>query len=120
MRNLTARLREKALDEGFSDFGVCKPDAVPETAARLQAFVDAGRHGQMNWMAERMGWRGSPSALWPEAKSVVMLAENYGPDHDPLELLEHKNCAAISVYAQNRDYHDIVKKRLKRVGRWLI
>ena len=120
MRNLTARLREKALDEGFSDFGVCKPDAVPETAARLQAFVDAGRHGQMNWMAERMGLRGSPSALWPEAKSVVMLAENYGPDHDPLELLEHKNCAAISVYAQNRDYHDIVKKRLKRVGRWLI
>ena len=120
MRNLTARLREKALDEGFSDFGVCKPDAVPEMAARLQAFVDAGRHGQMNWMAERMGLRGSPSALWPEAKSVVMLAENYGPDHDPLELLEHKNCAAISVYAQNRDYHDIVKKRLKRVGSWLI
>jgi epoxyqueuosine reductase len=74
----------------------------------------------MGWMAERMNWRGSPSALWPEARSVVMLAENYGPDHDPLEVLEHPDRAAISVYAQNRDYHDLVKKRLKRVGRWLI
>ena len=120
MSDLTDRLREKALAEGFSDFGVCKPDAVPETAVRLNAFVDAGLHGQMGWMAERMNWRGSPSALWPEAKSVVMLAENYGPDHDPLEVLEHPNRAAISVYAQNRDYHDVVKKRLKRVGRWLI
>ncbi|MDB4558663.1 tRNA epoxyqueuosine(34) reductase QueG [Amylibacter sp.] len=118
--SLTDRLREKALAEGFSDFGVCKPDAVPETGARLAAFVDAGRHGQMGWMAERMGWRGSPSDLWPEARSVVMLAENYGPDHDPLEVLEHKDRAAISVYAQNRDYHDVAKKRLKRVGRWLI
>ena len=120
MSDLTSRLRERALAEGFSDFGVCKPDAVPETAQRLKAFVDAGMHGQMGWMAERMGWRGSPSALWPEAKSVVMLAENYGPDHDPLEVLEHPDRAAISVYAQNRDYHDVVKKRLKRVGRWLI
>ena len=87
MSDLTSRLRERALAEGFSDFGVCKPDAVPETAQRLKAFVDAGMHGQMGWMAERMGWRWSPSALWPEAKSVVMLAENYGPDHDPLEVL---------------------------------
>ena len=118
--SLTDRLREQALTEGFSDFGVCKPDAVPETARRLAAFVDAGYHGQMGWMAERTGWRGSPSALWPEAKSVVMLAENYGPDHDPLEVMAHADRAAISVYAQNRDYHDVVKKRLKRVGRWLI
>ncbi len=118
--SLTDRLRAQALAEGFSDFGVCKPDAVPEAAQRLQAFVDAGRHGQMGWMAERMGWRGSPSALWPEAKSVVMLAENYGPDHDPLSVLEERDRGAISVYAQNRDYHDVVKKRLKRVGRWLI
>jgi epoxyqueuosine reductase len=120
LSSLTDRLREKALAEGFSDFGVCKPDAVPETASRLQTFVDAGLHGQMGWMAERMNWRGSPSVLWPEAKSVVMLAENYGPDHDPLEILEHRDRAAISVYAQHRDYHDVVKKRLKRVGRWLI
>ena len=109
-----------ARDAGFSKVGVCRPDAVPQIAERLQAFVDAGRHGQMGWMAERMGWRGDPTALWPEAKSVVMLAEAYTPEHDPLEVLEHPEKGAISVYAQGRDYHDVVKKRLKRVGRWLI
>ncbi len=74
----------------------------------------------MRWMAERMGWRGNPAALWPEARSVIMLAETYTPDHDPLETLAQRDRATISVYAQNRDYHDIVKKRLKRLGRWLI
>ena len=109
-----------ARDAGFSKVGVCRPDAAPQMAERLQAFVDAGRHGQMGWMAERMGWRGDPTALWPEARSVVMLAEAYTPEHDPLEILEHPEKGAISVYAQGRDYHDVVKKRLKRVGRWLI
>jgi epoxyqueuosine reductase len=86
----------------------------------LQAFLDAGHHGQMGWMAERTQWRGAPQVLWPEAQSVIMLAENYGPDQDPLEVLEHPEQAAISVYAQHRDYHDVVKKRLKRLARWLI
>jgi epoxyqueuosine reductase len=71
-------------------------------------------------MAERMAWRGDPTALWPEARSVIMLAEVYTPDHDPLAILQHRDRGAISVYAQNRDYHDLVKKRLKRLGRWLI
>ncbi|WP_368346340.1 tRNA epoxyqueuosine(34) reductase QueG [Pelagovum sp. HNIBRBA483] len=100
--------------------GVCRPDAIPEVMSRLERFVGEGRHGQMAWMAERMHWRGDPSALWPEARSVIMLAEPYTPAHDPLEILQRPDRAAISVYAQNRDYHDIVKKRLKRVGRWLI
>jgi epoxyqueuosine reductase len=99
---------------------VTRPDAIPEAAGRLQAFVETGRHGQMGWMAERMTWRGNPAALWPEARSVVMLAELYTPDHDPLDVLGQPDRAAISVYAQNRDYHDLVKKRLKRLGRWLI
>ncbi len=120
MADLKDRLRAKAMEEGFAGFGVCRPDAVPELAERLAAFVKAGRHGQMGWMAERMGWRGDPVALWSEAKSVVMLAEPYTPEHDPLEILEQRDAAAISVYAQGRDYHDIVKKRLKRVGRWLV
>ena len=77
-------------------------------------------HGQMGWMAERMAWRGNPAALWPEARSVIMLAETYTPAHDPLAILDRPDRAAISVYAQNRDYHDVVKKRLKTVGRWLI
>ena len=106
--------------EGFAKMGVCAPDAVPEAAGRLAAFVAEGRHGQMGWMAERMGWRGDPAALWPEAQSVVMLAEVYTPGHDPLEVLERPDRGAVSVYAQGKDYHDLVKRRLKRVGRWLL
>lgn len=120
MTLLTKALTEKALAEGFSTVRICKPDSIPLAAGRLQKFIDAGYHGQMDWMADRMHWRGNPASLWPEAKSVVMLAENYAPDHDPMEILNHPDQGAISVYAQNRDYHDILKKRLKRVGRWLV
>lgn len=118
--DLKAALISQARAEGFAGAGICRPDSVPELAARLAAFVTDGRHGQMGWMAERMGWRGNPAALWPQARSVVMLAEPYTPEHDPLAVLERRDRGAISVYAQNRDYHDLVKKRLKRVGRWLI
>ncbi|MBC7141826.1 MAG: tRNA epoxyqueuosine(34) reductase QueG [Rhodobacteraceae bacterium] len=114
------RLKERALAEGFSAVGFCAPSAIPEAAGRLAAFVAAGRHGQMGWMAERMGWRGRPDALWPEARTVVMLAEVYTPEADPLAVLGCRDRAAVSCYAQGRDYHDLVKKRLKRVGRWLI
>lgn len=110
----------RALEEGFSACRICRPGDIPEAAARLRAFLEAGRHGQMAWMAEREDWRGDPTALWPEARSVIMLAENYGPDHDPLAVLDQTDSAAISVYAQHRDYHDVVKKRLKRLARWLL
>ncbi len=120
MRSLKQRLEDFALEAGFAAMGVCRPNAVPELPARLQAFVDAGMHGQMGWMAERMGWRTDPAALWPAARSVIMVAEVYTPEHDPLAVLEERDRAAISVYAQNKDYHDVVKKRLKTVGRWLI
>lgn len=112
-------VRQQALNEGFSQVGFARPE-LPEAMARLQQFVDLERHGQMAWMADRMAWRGDPSALWPAAKSVIMLAEAYTPDDDPMEAVKRKDSGAISVYARNRDYHDIVKKRLKRVGRWLI
>ena len=117
---LKARLIERALEEGFVMARICRPDAVPEVPERLAAFVEAGYHGQMGWMADRMHWRGNPSALWPEAKSVLMLAESYAPDHDPRDVLAMPDRGAISVYAQNKDYHDLVKKRLKRLARWLI
>ena len=120
MTGLKAALEAKALDEGFAKMRVCRPDAIPQAADRLADFVKEGRHGQMGWMAERMHWRGNPAALWPEARSVIMLAEPYTPDIDPLAALERRDCATVSVYAQNRDYHDLVKKRLKRVGRWLL
>jgi epoxyqueuosine reductase len=114
------KLTKRALAEGFSTLGVCAPDATPQTAERLSQFVAAGYHGQMAWMAERMGWRGSAAALWPEARSVIMLTEAYTPTANPLAVLDCPDRAAISVYAQGRDYHDLVKKRLKRLGRWLV
>ena len=117
---LKARLIERALEEGFVMARVCRLDAVPEVPERLAAFVEAGYHGQMGWMADRMHWRGNPGALWPEAKSVLMLAESYAPEHDPREVLSMPDRGAISVYAQNKDYHDLVKKRLKRLARWFI
>jgi epoxyqueuosine reductase len=119
-QDLRSRLEMRAAQEGFSKLGICAPDAVPEAAGRLQAFLDAGHHGQMGWMAERVAWRGSAAALWPQAQSVIMLAEVYTPDYDPLAVLSQPEIAGVSCYAQGRDYHDLVKKRLKRLGRWLM
>ncbi len=120
MESLATRLRAQALEVGFADMGICAPDAMPETAGRLQDFLKAGLHGEMGWMERRATWRGSPTALWPEARSVIMLADNYGPDEDPLKLLPMRDRGNISAYARNKDYHDPLKKRLKRLGRWLI
>ncbi|GGL55944.1 tRNA epoxyqueuosine(34) reductase QueG [Wenxinia marina] len=117
---LKQALDAEARAAGFAAMGVCRPDAVPQAAGRLATFLKEGRHGDMCWMAERTHWRGDPAALWPQARSVVMLAESYAPEHDPLNVLDRPDRAAISVYAHGRDYHDLVKKRLKRVGRWLL
>ncbi|ODM44232.1 tRNA epoxyqueuosine(34) reductase QueG [Cereibacter johrii] len=116
---LRERLEARARAEGFARLGICAPDAAPETAGRLRAFLAAGRQGQMGWMEEREAWRGSAAALWPEARSIIMLAELYTPEEDPRQVLEARGHGAVSVYAQGRDYHDLVKKRLKRLGRWL-
>jgi epoxyqueuosine reductase len=118
--DLKAALRAQALAEGFAEMGVCRPDAVPHVPARLREFVAQGWHGQMGWMAERMAWRGNPAALWPEARAVVMLAEPYTPEVDPMAPLARPDVGTISVYARGKDYHDLVKKRLKRVARWLV
>ena len=116
----TKEIAAQARAEGFAKMRVTSPHAVPQVAGRLADFLAAGRHGQMGWMAERAHWRGDPAALWPDARSVIMLAEVYSPRHDPLAVLDRPDRGAISVYAQGRDYHDIVKARLKRLGRWLI
>ncbi|MDU8910154.1 tRNA epoxyqueuosine(34) reductase QueG [Aestuariicoccus sp. MJ-SS9] len=119
MDDLKARLAAEARAAGFDLCRVCDPVTV-DVGAKLSDWLARGYHGQMGWMAERVAWRAAPSALWPAARSVIVLAENYGPAADPLEVLEQSDRAAISVYAQNRDYHDVVKKRLKRLARWLI
>ena len=114
------RLIARALQEGFVKVGICRPDAVPEAAGRLRAFLAEGRHGQMGWMGAREEWRGDPAALWPEARSVIMLAEAYTPAVDPMAGLAERGRGVFSVYAQGKDYHDLVKRRLKRLGRWLV
>jgi epoxyqueuosine reductase len=113
-------LEAEARALGFAEMAVTRPDAIATAGAHLRQWVGQGRMGEMTWMAERIDWRASPTALWPEARSVIMLAEPYTPDGDPLAVLGQPDRAGISVYAQGRDYHDLVKKRLKRLGRWLI
>jgi epoxyqueuosine reductase len=119
-QDLKQQLIDVAHDMGFDLCRITRPDAIPQVPERLAAFLEQGFHGQMTWMAERTQWRGNPAALWPEAHSIIMLGESYRPEHDPRDILNHPDKGAISVYAQNKDYHDSVKKRLKRLARWLI
>jgi epoxyqueuosine reductase len=118
--DLRARLEGQARAVGFAKMGICAPGAIADAAPRLRAFLGQGYHGQMQWMQARADWRENPSTLWPQAQSVIMLAENYAPDHNPLEILNHPDLGAVSVYAQGRDYHDLIKRRLKALGRWLL
>jgi epoxyqueuosine reductase len=118
--SLKKSLYNKAVSEGFSKIGICKPDSIPDAGDQLKEFLNKGFHGQMNWMKDKYKWRSSPSNLWPEVKSIIMLADLYTPEKDPMTLRNAPEIGMISVYAQNRDYHDIIKKRLKRIGRWLI
>jgi epoxyqueuosine reductase len=109
-----------ALAHGFDAFGVTSPDAVPRAAERLRAFLEAGAHGDMDWMARNADRRADPRALWPEVRAIVMLGVNYSPSHDPLAILKQRLCGAISAYAHGDDYHDLIKPRLKAMARWLV
>ncbi len=113
-------MRAKARELGFDLCRVTSPAAAPEAGARLKQWLAAGRHGDMDWMAETAERRAAPRALWAEVKSLVMVAVNYGPDDDPLAVLQRRQAGAISVYARNRDYHDVVKGRLKLLASWLV
>ena len=115
----TEAIRERALGLGFDAVGFAPAALGPEAREGLSAFLAAGYHGDMGWLERRSEERGDPRRLWPEARSVVALGLNYGPAADPLALLEERERATLSVYARNRDYHDIVKKRLKALARWM-
>ena len=113
-------VRADALAFGFDAVRVTSPDRLdPAIGARLDAFLADGRHGDMDWLATHAARRRHPSALWPEARSIVMLGASYAPGRDPLAVLAEPDRAAISVYAQGRDYHDVLKSRLKRIARLL-
>ncbi len=113
-------LSEKAKQLGFDLCRVAKADTDNATADRLHAWLAAGYHGSMEWMAETAVRRATPRDLWPEANSIVMLGLNYGPQDDPMKILEMRDRGAISVYAQHRDYHDVIKGRLKQLAGELV
>ncbi|AZO10480.1 MULTISPECIES: tRNA epoxyqueuosine(34) reductase QueG [unclassified Mesorhizobium] len=113
---LRALIDAEARRAGFEAIAVTTPDAIPMAPARLAEFVADGFHGSMGWIAETIERRAEPSTLWPEVRSIIVLAMNYGPDHDPRDVLGRRDRGAISVYAQNRDYHDVMKGRLKEIA----
>ncbi|AUW57239.1 tRNA epoxyqueuosine(34) reductase QueG [Sphingobium sp. SCG-1] len=117
---LEERLKSAARDIGFAACAIARADAAPLAAERLQAWIAEGCHGDMLWMEERAAQRGSPQGLWPEVQSVIMLGMSYAPARDPLALEDVRDRGRISVYAQGQDYHDIVKKALKALARWLV
>ena len=117
---LKTALIHEARAAGFSTLGIADPDSIPDARERLQAFLDAGAHGDMEWLANEPARRASPKVLWSDVRSVIMLGMNYGPDENPLALLAQKTRGNISVYARGDDYHDLIKKRLKIVARWLL
>jgi epoxyqueuosine reductase len=114
--DLKAAIRARATAEGFDLVRFAGADAPPLAGERLDFYLADGRHGTMDWMARNADRRADPRTLWPDARSVIVLGVNYGPAHDPLRALERKDRGTISVYAQNADYHDVIKAKLKRLA----
>ncbi|MDF0488003.1 tRNA epoxyqueuosine(34) reductase QueG [Sphingomonas sp. H39-1-10] len=119
-QSVAARLKAKAAELGFVACGVASADATPRAGERLRQWLAQGMHGDMLWMAERAAQRESPAALWPAVRSVVALGMSYAPAADPLALAHVGDIGRISVYAQGGDYHDVVKRALKALARWLV
>ena len=117
---MNAALRAIARQHGFDAVGVTRPDAIPQAKPYFERFIAEGQHGDMDWLAATAERRTDPQVLWPDARAVVMLGLNYGPDRDPLDILRERTRGAISVYAQGDDYHDLIKGKLKAIARWLV
>ncbi|MFD0916907.1 tRNA epoxyqueuosine(34) reductase QueG [Pseudahrensia aquimaris] len=117
---LRATLRKEAAAAGFDAVAFTTADLPAEVGDNLQTFIANGHHGTMDWLAKTFERRAHPRTLWSEARSVIVLAMNYGPDHNPLDILHQRERGAISVYARNRDYHDVMKGRLKTLAAKLL
>jgi epoxyqueuosine reductase len=118
--DLKIALASEAHALGFDCVGVADPDAIADAGRHFHEFLDTGAHGDMDWLAANPERRTDPRVLWPGVRSVIMLGVNYGPDENPLDILAQRTRGAISVYAQGDDYHDLIKKRLKALARWLV
>jgi epoxyqueuosine reductase len=112
-------VRERARGLGFDAVGFAAPHLPRHRQRAYRRYIALGRHGDMAWLARDPERRQSPGALWPQARSVVVVGVNYGPDEDPLAALERRERATISVYARHRDYHDLIKGRLKQLAGWM-
>jgi epoxyqueuosine reductase len=117
---LKAAIAGEARALGFDCAGVTAPDVLADAGRHFREFLDAGAHGDMDWLAAHPERRTDPHALWADVRSIIMLGVNYGPDENPLVVLEQRTSGAISVYAQGDDYHEVIKKRLKTLARWLV
>ncbi|MFZ5609996.1 MAG: tRNA epoxyqueuosine(34) reductase QueG [Pseudomonadota bacterium] len=115
-----AWIKERARALGFDAVGIADPDSVAAAGKRLGAWLAAGHHGTMGWMADKAARRADPLALWPEARAIIVCAMNYGPDENPLAGLARRDKGLVSAYARNRDYHDVMKKRLKALARDIV
>lgn len=113
-------ITNKARELGFETVGFTAPDAIAGAQQDLQAFLAQGYHGDMGWMERNSEKRANPSVLWPEAKSIILVGHNYAPANNPLDKLQDKTVGNISCYAQNKDYHDVMKKKLRQLARWLV
>jgi epoxyqueuosine reductase len=118
-RQIREAIREQALAAGFDAVGFAAARLNDEARAGLREFIVRGYHGDMGWLALTAERRDDPRTLWPEARTVVVLGVNYGPEDDPLALAGDAGAGAVSVYARGRDYHDTVKRRLKALARWI-
>ncbi len=116
---LKQAIRDRARDIGFDAVGFVRGDETTDDQAALAKFVAAGYHGEMDWLARDDGRRGDPSALLPTVKTIIVLGVNYGSGEDPMAILDQRSRGAVSVYARGADYHTTIKKRLKRLGRWI-
>ena len=120
MSSLTESIKSRAYKLEFDDIGFCEAKVPKELSMHLKEFVSEGRHGSMNWLSDTLERRLQPQNMWKEAKTAIILGTNYGPKNNPLNKLKNKSSGNISIYAQNKDYHKIIKGKLKNLASWIV
>src|SRR6056300_3782 len=120
MSSLLESIKYRAYKLGFDDIGFCEASISNEISKHLKEFVSKGRHGSMSWISDTLERRLHPKNMWEDAKTAIILGSNYGPENNPLNKLNNKSSGNISVYAQNKDYHKIIKGKLKNRASWIV